>query len=111
MRATWKHVEAQVADRFGAKRVPITGRSRGSTADTDCKEFAQEIKHRKEIPLWIKDAINQAEEASKRHGGWPMVILHEKYSKYDDSLIIMKLSDFNLWRKEHEGQDAVYVQP
>ena len=51
-----------------------------------------EVKHRKALPSWLHDAMEQATiEAEHRT---PMVVLHEKQMKYEDSYVILRLKDF-----------------
>lgn len=89
----WKHVERKIAEIIGGKRVPITGRTRGSTPDIEHEFLSIEVKHRKKIPNWIHDAFEQA-LASMEEGDIPIVVLHEKYMKYEDSFVIIRLKDF-----------------
>ena len=52
-----------------------------------------ECKYRKQIPLWIKDAMAQA-VASSRKGKTPVVFLKEKGVSFDETLIIFRAKDF-----------------
>ena len=50
------------------------------------------MKHRKSLPQWLHDAMEQAvTEAEHRK---PVVVLHQKQMKYEDSYIVLKLKDF-----------------
>jgi len=91
--STWKNVERQIAKILGGERVPITGRQRGSAPDIALPEFGIEVKHRKRLPGWIADAVDQA-VACTPQGGKPVVILHEAGQRYADSYVILKLTDF-----------------
>lgn len=93
MGKNWKNVERKIAKQMGGERVPITGRSRGSAPDIDHNKYSIEVKHRKELPEWIKDAMDQAEQSNTDGLKVPIVILHEKYSKYENSFVIIKLKD------------------
>jgi len=73
----WKRAERRVADVFGGTRVPITGRARGSAPDVAHPLYALEVKYRKRLPEWIKDAMSQA-RASVRGDQWPVVVLVER---------------------------------
>lgn len=92
----WKKAERRVAGILGGKRVPITGRTRGSTPDVEHSWLSIEVKHWAKLPGWILDALAQA-EASVRGNQLPVAILHEKGKRYDDSLIVMRLSEFKEW--------------
>lgn len=91
--STWKHVERQIAKELNGERVPITGRTRGATPDIKHDKYSIEVKHKKELPAWIKDAMDQAEQANVSGDKLPIVILHEKYVKYADSLVLIRLKD------------------
>ena len=54
--------------------------------------YSIEVKHRKNLPEWLHSAMKQAIiEAEHRV---PMVVLHEKQMKYEDSYVILRLKDF-----------------
>lgn len=93
MSATWKAVERAIALLLGARRVPITGRIRGSAPDAEHPTLSIEIKHRAELPAWLHDAMAQA-EASSHNGRMPIVVLHEARMRYADSFVVVRLSDF-----------------
>lgn len=74
--------------------MPITGRVRSnSLPDIEHPRFSLEIKHRNKIPLWLYDALDQAEQAAKE-GRMPVAIIHESGRNHDEDLVIIKLSDF-----------------
>lgn len=88
----WKHVERKIAELLGGKRIPITGRARGETPDVEHELFSIEVKHRENLPLWLKDAYEQAVE-SVEEDKIPIVILHEKYMKYTDSFVLITIEN------------------
>ena len=88
----WKACERRIAKFIGGERVPITGRQRGDAPDIAHNWLSVEVKYRKKIPEWIKDAMRQA-VASKRMRQMPCVILCEKGQKTEDNLIIFRLGD------------------
>ena len=54
--------------------------------------YSIEVKHRKSLPEWLHSAMDQAIiEAEHRV---PMVVLHEKQMKYENSYVILRLKDF-----------------
>lgn len=90
----WKTVERNIAKIIGGERVPITGRQRGSSPDILHPYLSVEVKERQTLPAWIHEAMEQAVAASLEKT--PIVILHEKGSKYENDLVVMKLSDFRV---------------
>ena len=93
----WKAFERWLCRRFGGSRTGPTGKD-----DSDClgtHPFALEAKHRKEIPSWLRAAINQAEvNGMKRGSDWlPLVVLHEGGTRYEDSLVLLRLGTFLEW--------------
>ncbi len=93
---TWKNVERQVAKILGGERVPVSGRQRGSAPDIEHAWLSLEVKHRKTLPAWLHDAMDQAVKSDKG-GQLPMVILHEKRMQYGQSYAVIKLGDFVEW--------------
>lgn len=102
MDKAWKRTERKIAELLNGKRVPITGRTRGDAPDIKHKWLSIEVKHRKELPDWIKDAMRQA-KASVRGDQLPVSVLHERGMMYRNSLVVIELSDFIDWfGAEHE---------
>lgn len=101
MDKTWKAVERKFADYFGGVRVPVTGRQRGSAPDIQHEKFSFEVKHRKSLPAWLFDAMNQAEE-SRTDGQMALVVLHQKGQTCGESLTVMRASDILALYREIE---------
>lgn len=97
----WKFTERKVAALLGGTRVPITGR-RGP--DIEHKWLAPEVKQRKEIPLWLAEAMQQAEIGCPP-GKLPIVVIHEQGWCYSDSLVVMRLSEFTKWFGDEADED------
>lgn len=95
MSKTWKSAERAVAARIGGRRTAAQGLGQ---AAPDCESawLSVEVKHRKELPAWLTGAIAQA-RANATPGKLPMVLLHEAGRRYDDSLVVMQLSEFLEW--------------
>jgi len=93
MSKNWKNVELSLARILGGERVPITGRGRGSAPDIEHESLSIEVKHRKSLPDWIKDAMDQAEKSNSSGKKLPIVILHEKHMKFDNSFVMVRLKD------------------
>ena len=89
---TFKGVERQIAKRLGGKRVGHLG---GADVIVD-SWLSIEVKSRKQIPQWIRDALNQ----SKRNAGiseLPIVILHQVGQNHNGDIVILTLADFQNW--------------
>ena len=93
---TWKHVERQIAAILGGERVPVTGRQRGSAPDIEHPWLSLEVKHRKALPAWMLDAMNQA-DASNDGTQLSAAVFHMKQMKYQDSVVMVRLTDFVEW--------------
>lgn len=89
----WKRSERRIAEVLGGRRVPVSGRGRGDAPDIEHPALSIEVKTRKSLPAWIKDALAQA-EASSTAGRVPVVVLHERGKRYASSLAVMRLEDF-----------------
>jgi hypothetical protein len=89
----WKGCERRVAELLGGQRIPVTGRQRGEVPDIEHPTLSIECKSRKKLPIWIENAMRQA-EASARDGRLPVVVLHQDRTPYTESLVLLRLSDF-----------------
>ena len=88
--STWKKVDLEVCKRFGGQRTGPVGKDGPDCVGT--APFAVQVKHRA-VPQWLLDAMMQAILDSPIT--WlPTLVLHPKGHSIDDSLVIMKLSDF-----------------
>ena len=97
---TWKHCERTIASLLGGVRTGCNGESR---RDVEHPMYSIEVKHRKNLPEWLHSAMKQAIiEAEHRV---PMVVLHEKQMKYEDSYVILRLKDFK--EIDNEQQERV----
>jgi len=87
--------EKALADRWGGERQGLKGRA---SADVVKKFLAIESKERQVLPKWLEGAMRQAESAVTRgEGELAVVQLHELNRRHDNDLIVMRLSDFELW--------------
>jgi hypothetical protein len=93
--SNWKAVERAVAKYLGGERIPITGRVRDNgLPDIKHDVFSIEVKHRKSaIPDWLLDAMDQAIKSKDTEKHIPIVILHKKGVKYEDSIVLLTLKD------------------
>lgn len=58
--------------------------------------LAIEVKHRKRLPQWLKEAIAQVKAASGL-SQLPIVVLHEAGRCHGQALVVMTLGDFVEW--------------
>ena len=72
-RGTWKASERKIAEILGGKRVPVTGRERGSAPDVEHEVFAIEHKYGKVISSRFQTAIEQAQAAAEGTKKIPLV--------------------------------------
>ena len=89
----WKAVERKLARRFGTTRV---GARDDVQMDIDAGWLSIEVKHRKKIAKFLKDAVAQA----VRNAGvsqLPIVILHESGQRHDNDIVMVRLKDFQEW--------------
>lgn len=96
MEKGWKRTERTIAQRLCGERVPITGRVRGSAPDVRHPWLSVEVKHRKALPGWLRDAMSQA-VAALRGQQLPVVVLHQAGSRHDDDIVCVRLRDFVEW--------------
>ena len=94
---TWKNTERKVAAFLGGERVPITGRQRGDQPDIRHSIFSLEVKHKKQLPEWLHDAIRQAVASLKTDQQLPVVILHEKGQRHTQDYAVIRLADLRDW--------------
>lgn len=93
---SWKRTERKVAAMLGGERVPITGRQRGDAPDVRHEWLSIEVKHRKDVPAWLKGAMAQA-VASVRGNQLPVSIIHQHGKPHDGDLIVVRMADFKAW--------------
>ncbi len=92
MTAQWKETERRVAALLGGCRVPVSDRGRGDAPDVAHPYLAIECKHRKSVPRWLLDAMNQA-TAAARGGQVPAVIIHRHGAHHAGDLVVLRLAD------------------
>lgn len=113
MSAQWKATERFIAAALGGRRVPITGRQRGSAPDVEHPVFAIECKRRSSLyafPKWLTTAFEQAEasaEEIQRNGGGlrtPLVVIEHAHGagRPRDHYVMLRLNDFCELTSEEE---------
>lgn len=90
MSTAWKAHERRTAAALGGKRAGPTGKE---GADVLHPLWAIECKERKELPIWLQDAMMQARRAAIR-GQVPIVVLHQLGSHGSEDLVVMRRADF-----------------
>lgn len=98
----WKATVRAVAAILGGRRVPVSGRHRGDAPDVAHPTLAIEVKHRREVPAWLLDALAQA-EASARGDRLPVVIIHRHGGRRADDLAVLRLHDLAALVAGEEG--------
>jgi hypothetical protein len=85
----WKAVERSVARRLGGVRTGPTGCTGPDVVTDWC---SVEVKTRRRLPTWLKEAVHQASAGA---GGdrLPLVVLHQAGQRHDGDLVIMRLRD------------------
>jgi len=89
---TWKQTERAIAGRLNGKRQGAVGRT---GADVVNDWLAVEVKHRRRLPQWLKDALTQARSGAGDR--LPIVVLHEAGQRHSDDLVLVRLADFQEW--------------
>jgi len=97
--ANWKRTERAIARRLNATRQGAVGR-RGPDVTTSW--LALEIKHRRRLPQWLKDALAQAKSGADEQR-LAIVVLHESGQRHADDLVVLRLGDFQDWFGEVMG--------
>jgi hypothetical protein len=93
--ATWKEHERRTARVLGGRRVGPAGvEAADVVVGEDPPWLVVECKHRKRLPQWLKNALEQAQNAAGA-GQLGIAVLHERGRR--DSLVVLSLSDFADW--------------
>ena len=96
----WKATERRIARILGGEVTERIGR-RGVDVQSDW--LAIEIKTRKALPGWIKDAVAYA-RAQAGDGKLGIAVLHELRSR--DDLVVLSIHDFKAWFGEFHRKGA-----
>jgi Holliday junction resolvase len=103
MSKRWKPVERKLAAMLGGVRVPVSGRQRGYAPDIEHPWLALEVKSRKRMPVFLREAMDQAVKARDWHqrlhasSKMPMVVIHADDTHYDNSMVVVRLKDAREW--------------
>ena len=90
---TWKRHEKRTAKALGGERVSGPWRE---GADVVADWIVAECKSREKLPQWIIKAVQQAMDAAGEYQ-LPVAVLHQKYQRSENDLVVMRLGDFLEW--------------
>ena len=88
MNKTWKNVEREVCRYLGCERTGPVGKE---GPDCDCIALAVQVKHRENIPNWLKTMVRQTK--AQATSGPPLLVLHPYGAPIEESLAILTLRD------------------
>lgn len=88
-----KRAERRIAHELGGARTGNTGRA---SADVTAGWLVVEVKERAELPGWLTRAMGQA-VAAAGPDQLPAAVLHETGQPYAQSLVLLRLCDFQAW--------------
>ncbi len=92
----WKATERRIAGLLGGRRVPVSGRGRGDQPDIAHPWLSLEVKDRASLPLWLLDALDQAERSATA-AQLPVAVLHRAGDRHDHALVVLRLAAFVDW--------------
>ena len=105
----WKACERRIAELLEGVRVPVSGSARGDAPDIEHPVISVEVKARAKLPIWIEDAMRQAESCA-RDGKIPVVVLHEDSRRYADALVKCRFSKFAELLETKRGKHKTITQ-
>ena len=99
----WKRGEREIARSLGTERLPNNG-----AGQPDCRAggFAYQIKTTKELPRWLRAAIEQAERDAG-DGERPVVVLNEV--RQGVKAYHLAVVPWDVWTRMAGGGDAAAV--
>jgi hypothetical protein len=92
---TWKAVERFVAKYLGGER------THWALEDARAWTYNIEVKHGKQVPLWLRRAWDQAEKNAGPRT--PLLVIHWPRLRREHSLVCMRLDEFRRLL-EHGGK-------
>ncbi|HET8626734.1 MAG TPA: hypothetical protein VFL91_04915 [Thermomicrobiales bacterium] len=105
----WKATERKVAALLGGQRVPVSGRGRGDAPDVRHPWLSIEVKDRAALPVWLLDALAQA-EAAAAPDQLAVAVLHRAGRHHADSLVVLRLAAFAEWFAD-DGESVICRRP
>ena len=94
--STWKFWERWWALQLGGKRVPVTGRARGSAPDVEHDRYSIEVKYGRVLSPRLTLGMHQAQAAAVGTGKTPLLcITHKTAGKRDaENYVMLTLADW-----------------
>lgn len=107
-RSTWKAIERWWALQLGGKRVPVTGRQRGSAPDVEHDRYAIEVKAGKVLSDRLGLGIRQAMAAAVGTTKTPLLcITHSNgRGRESDHYVMLRLADWQALMGDRPSEDA-----
>lgn len=95
-RATWKAIERDWALWLGGRRVPVTGRQRGTAPDVEHPHFAIEVKAGRVLSSRLRLGIGQAMAAAVGTAKTPLLCISQcsGQGKEREHFVLLRLEDF-----------------
>ncbi len=93
----WKRAERQVAQALGGVRLPNSGRGQ---PDVVADRFAVQVKVRETLPLWLTDAVAQAERDAGDDQVPVLVLSQVSQGRRARRYVVM---NFDVWRALVDG--------
>ena len=90
----WKRQEREIAALLGSTRNPNTGEHR---SDIDTPALAVEVKKKKELPGWFKDAVQQAVRAAQEGQTGIVVFSEVSQGRKAQRYVTLRLEDWLEW--------------
>ena len=73
--------------------MPVSGCARGDQPDIAHPWLSLEVKDRATLPLWLLDALDQAERSAVPDQ-LPVAVLHRAGDRHDAALVVLRLGAF-----------------
>ncbi len=93
----WKRAERQVAQALGGVRLPNSGRGQ---PDVVADQFAVQVKVRETLPLWLTEAVDQAERDAAADEVPVLVLSQVSQGRRARRYVVMT---FDVWRDMTSG--------
>lgn len=87
----WKRFERSTAKALGSTRCGPLGHN---SADVHSDRYSISCKYMAHLPKWATDCLAEARAFKKAEGKLPVLIIAEKGMRQQDSLCIMRFSDW-----------------
>ena len=92
---SWKRFERDVARKLDGRRLPCDGSKDG--IDVDAGPFKVQCKLGRRMPSYLREWLDGITETAKRKGGTGIVIWKQPGERVDDSVVVLRLKDWQDW--------------